>query len=72
MTRHTSRGSVSVNNVICGPCAWRPAAAMTVAANIAPAIAQGDSTQARNRRGTQANSPAATAATAVPGVPLTQ
>ena len=63
---------MSVNNVICEACAWRPAAAMTVAANITPAIAQGHSTQARSRRGAQANSPAATAATAVPGMPLTQ
>jgi hypothetical protein len=45
---------------------------MIVAANITPAIAQCDSTQARNRGGTRANSPAATAATAVPAIPLTQ
>jgi hypothetical protein len=63
---------VSVYNVRREPCAWRPAAAMTVAANITPVTVQGDITPVRNLRGTQANSPAATAATAVPAIPLTQ
>jgi hypothetical protein len=63
---------VSVSDVNLAPLASRPTTATTVAASITAAITQGDSTTARSRRGTQANSPAAPAATAVPGIPLTQ
>jgi hypothetical protein len=63
---------VSVSSVNREPLASRPATATAVATSVTAATTHGDMTQARNRDGTQANSPAATAATAVPEIPLTQ
>jgi hypothetical protein len=63
---------VSVSSANRSPAALRPVVATTVATNITNAVTQGDRTKGRSRRGAHANSPAATTATAVPGIPLTQ
>jgi hypothetical protein len=61
-----------VNIEVCGPCTWPPATETTVAPNSTPAAVHGDSSQARPRRGAQANATAATAATPAPATPPAQ